>query len=518
MSLKSLRSIKLKLLIAGIILSIFFISQGILAILAVKLSSETNTQNRIILQELRADELLFIHVRLKLFQLLGTVKPEEQKDLERDIDNGLKDMGKVVVSRGLDSQTWTSYQNSSAEIIKLQGSFRTKKAYEMMNGPHYEQQNILNLGLEEEIKKVIENSDGQAFRLLRKIMWITSAFCIFSLGILCALILLARCRVLNPVVKVGKALEKVAAGDLSVRVNYHSDDEVGTMSISFDNTMASLQDVIGKVSSHAHELALEAVTLGNASRELVNQSQVSSHQTGVVKIAAEAASRGVQALAASTEEMRASNNELAQATGESAKKSHEAAILAQNSDAAVARLSQASDKIGAVAKTIAAIADQTNLLALNATIESARAGEAGRGFAVVANEVKLLAKKTSEATNDISNRISMVQMETQKTACEIQQIATAMLGAQNMQKTIVSAIEEQAATTTGMTARASEAARGSSDIVNSMGALATSTQVTDKIAISMKGSSEKLERLSQDLRAAVSRITNDTIHSSTQSG
>ena len=82
---------------------------------------------------------------------------------------------------------------------------------------------------------------------------------------------------------------------------------------------------------------------------------------------------------------------------------------AQGTNAQIAALAQAAQKIGDVIKLIRTIAGQTNLLALNATIEAARAGEAGKGFAVVASEVKSLAVQTAKATEDISKLISAVQ-------------------------------------------------------------------------------------------------------------
>jgi methyl-accepting chemotaxis protein len=69
-------------------------------------------------------------------------------------------------------------------------------------------------------------------------------------------------------------------------------------------------------------------------------------------------------------------------------------------------------EISKVTETITEISEQTNLLALNATIEAARAGEAGKGFAVVANEIKELAKQTSDATQEIKRKIESVQAST----------------------------------------------------------------------------------------------------------
>jgi methyl-accepting chemotaxis protein len=83
--------------------------------------------------------------------------------------------------------------------------------------------------------------------------------------------------------------------------------------------------------------------------------------------------------------------------------------VSQSTDAEIAALSQAAQKIGDVVELIRDVAAQTNLLALNATIEAARAGAAGRGFAVVASEVKSLAVQTARATEEISSQIQAVQ-------------------------------------------------------------------------------------------------------------
>ncbi|WP_315855260.1 methyl-accepting chemotaxis protein [Chenggangzhangella methanolivorans] len=89
--------------------------------------------------------------------------------------------------------------------------------------------------------------------------------------------------------------------------------------------------------------------------------------------------------------------------------STEAVSQARETNAIVAGLSTAADRIGEVVLLIRGIAEQTNLLALNATIEAARAGDAGRGFAIVASEVKNLAEQTAKATEQISSQISESQ-------------------------------------------------------------------------------------------------------------
>jgi methyl-accepting chemotaxis protein len=82
----------------------------------------------------------------------------------------------------------------------------------------------------------------------------------------------------------------------------------------------------------------------------------------------------------------------------------------------IARLMEASQRIGGIVKLISEIAEQTNLLALNATIEAARAGQAGRGFAVVAEEVKSLSKQTAGATAEITGEIAKMRATVGETA------------------------------------------------------------------------------------------------------
>jgi len=106
-----------------------------------------------------------------------------------------------------------------------------------------------------------------------------------------------------------------------------------------------------------------------------------------------------------------------------AEKINNMAIDTNNTAEIVVTLSQRAEDIGSIISLIQDVSDQTNLLALNAAIEAARAGDQGRGFAVVADEVRTLAKRTNEATSEISTLVGQIQEETSKARSKIDKVS-----------------------------------------------------------------------------------------------
>src|SRR5205809_4456346 len=137
--------------------------------------------------------------------------------------------------------------------------------------------------------------------------------------------------------------------------------------------------------------------------------------------------------------MAVSINEIGRQVANSNRIANEAVDQAQKTDARIAELSLAANRIGDVTQLITSIAEQTNLLALNATIEAARAGEAGRGFAVVAQEVKALAAQTAKATSEISVQIAEIQTATNDSVTAIKEISSTIGNISQITATIATA-------------------------------------------------------------------------------
>ena len=203
-------------------------------------------------------------------------------------------------------------------------------------------------------------------------------------------------------------------------------------------------------------------------------------------------SSNVQAVAAGAEELAASVGEISRQAADALNISQQAVTQADETSTIVSGLAEAAERIGDVVKLINNIADQTNLLALNATIEAARAGEAGRGFAVVAAEVKSLASQTAKATDDISSQIAEVQGATGSAVAVIGAISQTIARVNEISAAIAASVEEQASVTQSISSNMQVAAKGVSEVNDSLSDIAESARSVDEATRKVKEASRAL--------------------------
>ena len=219
------------------------------------------------------------------------------------------------------------------------------------------------------------------------------------------------------------AAERVASGDLRQDLQVERRDELGQLQAAMQRMTKSLRELIGgigdgvtQIASAAEELsAVTEQTSAGVNNQKVETDQVATamnQMTATVHEVARSAEQASEAALMADQQAREGDRVVGEAIAQIERLAGEVV----NSSEAMNQLKAESDKIGSVLDVIKSVAQQTNLLALNAAIEAARAGEAGRGFAVVADEVRSLAQRTQQSTEEIEELIANLQSGTQRVA------------------------------------------------------------------------------------------------------
>jgi methyl-accepting chemotaxis protein len=328
-------------------------------------------------------------------------------------------------------------------------------------------------------------------------------------GIVAAVVLglVAAREISRPLRRTVEVLKLVAGGDLTHQLDVTSGDEVGQMGEALNRTMALLRSTMRSIGDNVTTLASASDELAVVSSSMSESAALTSSQAVAAASSAEQVSASVQTVAVAAEELGASIREVAQHALAAATIAESGAAEARGANSTVAELSGSSAQIEQVVQLITAIAGRTHLLALNATIEAARAGEAGLGFAVVAREVKQLAQQTADATGDVSRAVLQIQGGSDNAAGAIVRIGEVIETVNENQGTIATAMEEQTATTSEISANALYAADGSTQIARSISAVADAAATTTSGAMQTQDSAAELSRMASELRILVGQFT-----------
>jgi methyl-accepting chemotaxis protein len=302
-----------------------------------------------------------------------------------------------------------------------------------------------------------ESSASMRFFL---ILFVITSLVAIILGVLLTLSVLRA--VIVPIDKLMHSITTITSGqwNLTKRIEIIREDEIGILTHAFNSFIEKLQQLVRNISGNTGTLSDASVELSNVSIQIAaNAEEMSTQATTVtsstaqatsninnISTAAEEMSSGVNSMAVAIEEMSTSLNEVAKNCQKESQIVAGANKQAHSIQELMVRLGSSSKEIGKIVEVINNVAAQTNLLALNATIEAASAGETGKGFAVVASEVKFLAKQTAQATDEISNQITVMQENTTNAIKSIEQITIVIKEINDISQIIVSSVEEQSAT------------------------------------------------------------------------
>lgn len=296
--------------------------------------------------------------------------------------------------------------------------------------------NQMNAKLEEAKtyrKNVINVAMDDTYNVTKqaKLVAISSSILVTILGILIGLI--AARRITNPIKVLQRLMAQASEGNLMVKAEVKTKDEIGQLSESFNTMISSQLEIVKSVRNSSIELAAASEEMSASSTEVSATTTTISDRTQMVAKSMEEASNSstetsqvlveLSALIQIAKDKATSASVKSDTSINAAKEGMATVNIAMQSmntihnktreaEKVILLLNEYSQKIGMINETITGIAEQTNLLALNAAIEAARAGESGRGFAVVAEEVRKLAEQSNTEASNISELISKITENT----------------------------------------------------------------------------------------------------------
>ena len=309
-------------------------------------------------------------------------------------------------------------------------------------------------------------------------------------------------------------------GDLTLRANAISRDEVGAMARAFNSMQSAQQEVVGTVRLAANQLEQGTDEMARLMTGVKDGMVTQQGETDMVAAAVNEMSATVQDIAGNTAVTRDQSTQAdtlaCEGRDQVSRVSQTIAGLATSIERCtlhMQKLEGHSQEISGVVRVIRDIAEQTNLLALNAAIEAARAGESGRGFAVVADEVRALAQRVQNSTDEIQRMIEALQGGTHAAVADMQDSS-------RLTHESVAQVEQAGHSLAEITSSVSQISDGNSEIASALEQQSVAADAITRSVIQIRdvteqtvmqtvqsaATSEQLATLAHQLTAAVGRL------------
>ena len=487
-------SIKIKLILPIIIL--YLVIQGIISTVVYNKLNQSMT-DELHLQEANLEKSLTLKANNAL-EVLKQICPPALYNADTDTVKSYADAFEAdpdiafVALYDTDGTAITNAQlktkeNAESQEVKF---YQEKDVYSDRVALQHEDEDVgfMEIGVDKtQLNKLISELEERNQAFLKSLLNTITLAAILGFTILVIVMAVILGKIIQPIKEATTALKDISEGegDLTSRLDVKTNDEIGELSNYFNNFVDSIHNIISVVQEKSSKLNKFSEEVSGSSSKLAEDSEEVNLQTNSVAAATEEMSVNVSEMAeASTlmsdkaqsvtgishavqdkmdlvlssmkeaEENVKGSSVIAEGIAEKIQGISQNVIQGrQVSNQAVESVANATDKVNELVKAsldienviqlITEISEQIKNLALNATIEAARAGEYGKGFAVVANEVKELARQTSDATEEISSRILYMKNSTDVTVSEIEKIDVVIKELSQVVESIDSSVQSQ---------------------------------------------------------------------------